>query len=235
MKRKAETQTERIRHALEDAILTGRLAPGERLDEQALAERFEVSRTPVREALNRLASSRLVELRPRQGAVVAVLSVPELIEMFEVMSELEGLCARLAARRATPEERALLREAHDACRERAEAGDHEGFYLENKRFHEIIYAASHNRFLEESTINLRSRVAPYRRHVTYRPGRMKESIVEHEAVVEAIAAGDAAGAQARMHHHVNLLGDGFADFLASLPQVLEGGAQAAAGTVGARG
>lgn len=213
-----DTAAERIRLALEEEILSGTLAPGERLDEQALARRFGASRTPVREALRHLASSRLVELKPRQGAVVMALSIPELIEIFEVMAELEGLCARLAARRSSPEERDALRVAHEACRERMQSNDPESFYRENRRFHEIIYSATHNGYLRETTRALRSRVGPYRRYVTYQPGRMAKSVVEHEKVLQAILAGDAASAQNLMREHVNLLGDGFADFVSILQQ-----------------
>src|SRR3546814_11032117 len=86
------------------------------LDESKLAQHFGVSRTPVREALRELAAADLVVLRPRQGAVVATVTVTQLLHMFEVMAELESFCARLAARRMTAEERRHLTEVHDACR-----------------------------------------------------------------------------------------------------------------------
>jgi DNA-binding GntR family transcriptional regulator len=209
----SQTRAEGILTALENEIIGGTLQPGSRLDEQALARRFKASRTPVREALKHLASSQLVTIRPRQGAVVATLSIPQLIEMFEVMAELEGLCAKLAARRIAAPEKNALSEAHAACRRMAEAGDPEGFYRENRRFHEIIYAASRNQFLRDTTQALRSRVGPYRHYVTYQPGRMAESIIEHEAVMQAILSGNGGEAQAMMQGHVNLLGDRFADFI----------------------
>ncbi len=88
---------------IEDEIVTRQLPPGTRLDEVELAQRFAVSRTPIREALIQLASAGLVELRPRRGAIVAQISPQRLMEMFDVMAELEALCGRLAARRITPE------------------------------------------------------------------------------------------------------------------------------------
>lgn len=218
----ARARSEQIRSVLEDEILQGKLTPGMRLDEQALAQRFNVSRTPVREAISHLASSGLVQIRHRQGAVVVALTIPQLIEIFEVMAELEGLCARLAARRSTEEDRRALQSAHESCLERAKAADPEGFYLENKGFHEIIYAASRNAFLEENTRTLRNRVGPYRRYITYQPGRMTDSIAEHEAVMNAILAHDGAKAQALMRGHVNLLGEHLADFISALPSTIIG-------------
>jgi DNA-binding transcriptional regulator YhcF (GntR family) len=134
------TAGHRLRDLIEDEILTGHLGPGERLEEEALAARFTVSRTPVREALHHLATAGLVELRPRRGAVVAVPGPERLVEMFEVMAELEGLCGRLAARRLTPEARAALLAAHEACAQAR--GDADAYYYRNERFHHVIYAAS---------------------------------------------------------------------------------------------
>ncbi len=95
------TLAEHLRQKLEEAIAAGRLEPGSRLDEQEIAQRFGVSRTPVREAFRLMAANNLVELRGRQGATVRVIKAETLIEMFQVMAELEGLCARLAARRVS--------------------------------------------------------------------------------------------------------------------------------------
>ena len=92
--RRAET----LREALEQDIVTGKFRPGDRLDEQSLAARFEVSRTPIREALMQLASTGLVELQARRGAFVASLSFKDVVERFEVMAGLEGMCGALAAR-----------------------------------------------------------------------------------------------------------------------------------------
>jgi DNA-binding GntR family transcriptional regulator len=105
-----------LRDQLEQDIVTGTLRPGERLDEQGLAARFGVSRTPIREALMQLATAGLVTLRQRRGAFVASLSLKEIIERFEVMAALEGACGALAARRITDGERRELLEAHEACR-----------------------------------------------------------------------------------------------------------------------
>ena len=94
--------------AIGDRIVTGALRPGEKLDEASLAARFEVSRTPVREALGQLSAMGLVDRRPNRGAIVAVVTQEHLSSMFESMAELEGICARFSAERMTPGERRAL-------------------------------------------------------------------------------------------------------------------------------
>jgi DNA-binding GntR family transcriptional regulator len=117
-----------LRDELEQDIVTEALRPGERLDEQTLATRFGVSRTPIREALVQLAVAGLVALQPRRGAFVASLSLKEIIERFEVMAALEGACGALAARRLTDEERARLVQAHEAWGHEAGSGDADDYY-----------------------------------------------------------------------------------------------------------
>ena len=112
-------RAEALRDEIEQDIVTGRLQPGERLDEQSLADRFGVSRTPIREALMQLASTGMVELHSRRGAFVASLGLKEIIERFEAMAALEGMCGALAARRITDEQRAVLLAAHEECRNEA--------------------------------------------------------------------------------------------------------------------
>jgi DNA-binding GntR family transcriptional regulator len=208
---------EELRCRLETEIFSGALAPGERLDEMGLARRFNVSRTPVREALMQLASSGLVEMRPRQGAVVATITVQDLLQMFEVMAELEAMCARLAARRTTPEERARIAAAHEACKRCASDRDPIAYYEANRTFHEVLYAGAHNQYLEDSTRSLRNRLNAYRRFQLHRGGRVAQSLAEHEAVVEAILAGDAEAAENAMRAHVAIQGDVFTDLISLLP------------------
>ncbi len=201
---------------LEDDILNSVLKPGDRLDEQALARRFEVSRTPVREALRHLASSGLVEIRKNQGATVRRLTTSELIEMFQVMAELEGLAARLCARRMSVAECAEMRQRNEECRQMAENNDAEGFFAANQVFHEVIFQASRNAFLQTESRKLRNRVNVYRRHITTQPRRMQKSVAEHSRIVEAIEAGDEEKAHQLMREHVDLLAGTAADVLLAL-------------------
>lgn len=202
--------------SLEDDILEGVLKPGDRLDEQTLAARFGVSRTPVREALRHLASSGLVDIRKNQGATVKRLTTAELVEMFQVMAELEGLSARLSARRMSSEELEEMREHNQECEVLAKAGDHEAFFVANNLFHEVIFRGSHNKFLQVESRKLRNRVNVYRRHITFQPRRMQSTVVEHNRIIEAIESGDEEAADRLMREHVDLLAGSAADVLLAL-------------------
>lgn len=202
--------------ALEDDILHSVLKPGDRLDEQALAKRFQVSRTPIREALRDLASSGLVEIRRNQGAMVRTLTTTELIEMFQVVAELEGLCCRLCARRMDDAELAEIRRLNEVCEERARANDHDGFFAANNLFHEMIYDGSRNAYLQEEVRKLRNRVNVYRRHISFQPRRMVRSAAEHWKIVEAIEKGEEEAAHNHMREHVDLLAGSAADVLLAL-------------------
>ncbi|WP_298951651.1 GntR family transcriptional regulator [uncultured Methylobacterium sp.] len=209
------TLAESLRQRLETAIAAGHLEPGCRLDEQEIALRYGVSRTPVREAFRLLAASHLVELRGRQGAVVRSIGPHALIEMFQVMAELEGLCARLAARRVPPTWAATIEPIHQRLAALVEGRDADAFYDVNQEFHEAIYEASRNAFLADQTRRLRNQVAAYRRRVTRMPNRMADTIREHEAIMRAILAHDPEAAHRAMRDHVALLGDNLLDFLAA--------------------
>ncbi|MFL9825510.1 GntR family transcriptional regulator [Rhodoplanes sp. SY1] len=208
------TLTETLRRELEEAIVKGTLAPGDRLEENDIAQRYGVSRTPVREAFRLLGADGLVELKSRQGVVVRKISIATLIEMFQVMAELEGLCARLAARRIAPAQLRDLEAIHARLTAAGRESDVERFYGVNQEFHELIYDAARNAFLAEQVRQLRNRVAPFRRRVTYKPHRFDKTLVEHEAVLAAIRAHDADRADVLMRDHVNLLGDDLVDFVA---------------------
>lgn len=217
---RAATLSEELRGTLEEMIVSGALEPGERLDEAELAARFKVSRTPVREALKALIATGLLEVKGRQGVTVATISIPILLEMFDMMAALEGLCAKLAARRATVAEKVAFREIHARLTEALSKSDPDAFYAINSEFHELLYDAAHTHFIASQTRALRKRVAAYRRYVTYQPGRMAATIGEHQRILDAIERADAEAAFKAASEHVNLLGDDMADFIASLPPTL---------------
>ncbi|MGH8351974.1 MAG: GntR family transcriptional regulator [Pseudomonas sp.] len=216
MSKDARYHAKKLRDSLEDDIVNGRLKPGERLDEASLTERFQVSRTPVREALQQLAATGLVQIISKRGTYVAELSLPQLIEMFEVMGELESMCARLCARRISTGERVELLEALEACRQAAARGDSDTYYYENERFHNIIYQGSHNSFLVQQTRLLHARLKPYRRLQLRVSNRMQRSLAEHETVAEAIIAGDGQRAADCLRDHVVIQGERFSDFVSSV-------------------
>lgn len=206
-----------VRAALEEDIITGRLSAGDKLDEQQLATRFAVSRTPVREAIRHLEAQGIVQVRPRLGAVVASFTIPQIIEMFELMAYLESLCARLAARRMNAAEKDNLKRCHEICGEAAQVGEFNDYYLKNVTFHEAIYEGAHNGYLQEQTLRLRSLLAAYRRYQLSFRGRIDASYAEHGAIVRAIMASDAEAASASMLEHVSIQGDAFTDFLTTFP------------------
>lgn len=211
-RRTAET----LRETLENDIALGRFRPGERLDEVSLATRFGVSRTPIREALIELSANGLVEIRPRRGAFVAEIGVAGLIEMFEVMAELEGMCGRLAARRGTAEDHAALLQAHENCTKAAASADPDDYYRENQGFHDAIYRACGNRFLAEQARALHDRLKAYRRLQLRVRNRVQASLAEHQRVVDAIRDGNSEKAETLLRSHVLIQGERFNDFIASL-------------------
>jgi DNA-binding GntR family transcriptional regulator len=213
---RAETRTQALREAIEDNIATGAFPPGMRLDESELTHKFGVSRTPLREALIQLSSEGIVLLRPRRGAVVAEVSPQRLLEMFEVMAELEAMCARLAARRMSETDQQELLKAHRACEAACLAADPDDYYHKNEHFHHAIYAAAHSSFLAEQAMALQRRLRPYRRLQLRVRNRMSASYSEHTQIVEAILHGDPDLAAERLRQHILVQGERFADLLASL-------------------
>jgi DNA-binding GntR family transcriptional regulator len=214
-------RSEHLRETIEERIATGEYLPGMRLDETELAEEFGVSRTPIREALIQLDSEGLVEMRPRRGAIVVEVSAQRLCEMFEVMAELEAMCARLAARRITPEEEAELLAAHQASKETVNSGDPNSYFYLNERFHHLIYAASHNQFLIEQALQLQRRLRPYRRMQLHVRDRVRVSFDEHNEITEAILNGDSERAANALRDHVTVQGERFSDLIASLSTLRE--------------
>ena len=202
--------------AIEEDIVYGRLPPGSRLDEVQLGKRFGVSRTPIREALHQLSYSGLVELRPRRGALVAVVGPQRLYEMFEAMAELEAACVRLAARRMNEADREALRKAHEACRRPARKLDADAYFAPNERFHQALYDGSHNAFLAEQARALQRRLRPYRRLQLRLRARVAQSFEEHGDIVKAVVGGDADRAADAVRGHVTVQGERFGDLVAAL-------------------
>ncbi|WP_127143571.1 GntR family transcriptional regulator [Pelagibacterium montanilacus] len=207
---------------LEDDILSGALRPGDRLDEQALARRFSVSRTPVREALRHLASSGLVEIRRNQGAMVRSLTTGELVEMFQVLAEMQGLAARLCARRMSRSKVKELRQLNEACERYADRDEHVQFFAANTEFHDAIERGAQNSFLMEENAKLAKRLRAYRWHMTFQPRRMSNSVEEHFRIVEAIERGDEEAAHKLMRAHVDLLAGSATDVLIALEAKING-------------
>ncbi len=206
-----------IRAVLQDEIESGKLPPGSPLDERALAARFKVSRTPVREALQQLAARDLVRIAPRQGITVARLSVAKLRSMMEAIGEMEAACAKLAARRVDDTLRRELDTALARCQDAAVAGGAAEYALANSLFHEAIYAGSRNAYLAEQIRLARRMGQRYRPKDFQNPAQINKSLQDHLKIARAIQAGDEAAAEQAMQLHVPAGSTGFSEFLATVP------------------
>ncbi len=210
-----------IANQIEELIFDGTFGNEERLDEVQLAERFAVSRTPVREAFLRLAQSGLVEHRPRRGVFVKQPGPIALMEMFEVMAELEATAARFAAQRISDKAIDELKEANQRCNIAVEEQDSEKYYRENEQFHAILYRESGNSFLEQECLRLQRRLQPFRRTQLRLRGRLRQSMKEHELIVAALEEGDAIQASDAVRAHVAIQGEKFHHLMASLKTAAE--------------
>lgn len=203
------TQAERLADQIAAAVISGEFRPGFRLDEHMLAERFGVSRTPVREALRQLAATGLIEIKPRRSATVASATSAQLETLFGAMAEIEATCSRLAAMSMTPIERRRLQSLHESMAEIAARNDSDEFAAANLTFHTLIYAGAHNDIIAEFATSLRRRLAPFRKAQFRTEGRLPRSQEEHGNVVRAILAGDALTAHSAMFNHMSLVEESF--------------------------
>jgi len=183
-----------------EAIDQGDYRPGDRLVEADLADRFGVSRTPIREALQRLETQAVVT-RDGRSLVVSSLDHDQLGELYVVRAELEGLAARLAAQHASPEEIRVLWEM--AARDRALVGDPEALARANKRFHHQLHLASHNRYLIQQLEMVRRSMALVATTSLAAAGRAARALDEHEAIVRAIEAQDGPTAEQVIRAHLS--------------------------------
>ncbi len=205
-----------IAEALQQQVFSGRYEDGDKLDEVRLAEQFEVSRTPIREALQELVGTGLAEQIPRRGVFVRLPGPVELMEMFETMAELEAACARLAASRITDTGLAQLREANSKCQEAIEVQDFDRYYAQNEAFHQAIYRGAANGFLAKQAAQLQNRLKPYRKEQLRFRGRMDQSMAEHVAIVAALERGDGRAAEQALRDHVAVQGEKFHQLMANL-------------------
>lgn len=178
---------ELVFETLRDAIITGKLTPGERLMEIQLAEELGVSRTPVREAIRKLELEGFLVMVPRKGAYVAGISMKDVVDVFEVRAALEALAAGLAAERITEEELDQLERSIVSISEVSDGGNLEVVVERDTGFHDIIYKASRNEKLVQFIINLKEQIQRFRATSLAQPGRTKMALEEHKQIVEALS------------------------------------------------
>lgn len=207
------SQSETIRLNIESEILSGRLRPGEKLDEDKIAATYDVSRTPVREAILQLAHSGLVERLPRKGSIVARTNIKKLIQAFEMVSELEGICGRLATRRMSDAEIRALRECHEKSEQLLKARDIDTHYRYCRKFHVLLINGTHNEEIMEVANRVGSKLLPYRRFQLHYPGRAEANFEAHSLVLKAVLERDEDTAATIMKTHTTVQGDALAEYI----------------------
>jgi DNA-binding GntR family transcriptional regulator len=196
--RSAETLTDRAYTDLEELIVTLQLEPGSVLSEQLLSERLGIGRTPIREALQRLARERLVVILPRRGVMVSAIDVRSQLRLLEVRRELERLVARGAARRASPAERARFAELARGFERAARTGDDKAFMRIDREFNELCLAAVRNEFAAGAMGLMNSLSRRFWFHHYKQAADMPETAKLHADIARAIAAGEEKAAAAAL-------------------------------------
>ena len=203
---------------IRNEVSSGILKPGDQLEVTALAERFGVSRTPIREAIRTLVESGVLETRPRKGSFVRVLSAKQLLDLFQVAAELEGMACRLAALSLTKENVEAIERGLAKCIQAAEVQNNAEYAMANLDFHTAIHNASGNDWLIEQLRQLQINLNSYRTMPYEIRGRLKKSTDEHKIICDAILSGDGEHACNLMRDHMMLQGKRLPSIIASLEQ-----------------
>jgi DNA-binding GntR family transcriptional regulator len=197
------TISEDISSHLAEDIINGVFKPGQKLEEQAIAERFNVSRTPVRDAFKQLAATGLIRSRPHRGVTVVELELDQLNDLFEALSEVEAICARLSAQRMTVVERKHLENLHLKEASVLLEKDDSVYFDYNEQIHSAIHKGGHNQALAEIAKDLRRRLSPFRGSLFFKKGNWPHhDSMEHDELVGAILASDSDKAYNAMRSHV---------------------------------
>ncbi|RST50772.1 GntR family transcriptional regulator [Variovorax sp. MHTC-1] len=188
---------------LRTMLVEGQIAPGAKLNERELSAQLRVSRTPLREAIKLLAAEGLVDLLPNRGAVAVKLTEADVVNTFELLATLEGMSGELAAQRITDEELAELRALHYEMMACFARRDLSGYYRLNARIHTAINDAARNPVLASTYRSINARVQSLRFRTNQNEAKWKNAVAEHERMVEALAAHDAAAMRTLMIQHLN--------------------------------
>jgi DNA-binding GntR family transcriptional regulator len=183
-------------------IMTGKLKEGDKVNEGKLCETMGISKTPMREALRVLSVEGLIRLVPNRGAFVTKPEFEEIAEMFDVMSLLEGFCARRACEKMTPKHFAHLEMLHARLEENFERHDQEEYIRINNQYHSFIQEIAGNRTLNQIVAGLRKKILLYRFQSLNLPTRFADSIREHRDLLEAFRQRDFSRAEALMREHL---------------------------------
>jgi len=203
---------------IRNEVSSGILKPGDQLEVTALAERFGVSRTPIREAIRTLVETGVLETRPRKGSFVRVLSAKQLLDLFQVAAELEGMACRLAALSLTKENVEAIERGLAKCTQASEAQNNAEYAMANLDFHTAIHNASGNDWLIEQLRQLQINLNSYRTMPYEIRGRLNKSTDEHKIICDAILSGDGEHACNLMRDHMMLQGKRLPSIIATLEQ-----------------
>jgi DNA-binding GntR family transcriptional regulator len=188
---------------LRQRIVEGQIAPGAKLNERALSEQLDVSRTPLREAIKMLAAEGLVELLPNRGAVAASLSEQDVADTFEVIAGLEGQSGELAAQRITEAELAEIRALHYEMLAAFTRRDLSTYYRLNAQIHALINAAARNPVLTQTWRTVNARLQALRFRSNFDDAKWQRAVHEHDRMVELLAAHDGEGLRQLLVTHLN--------------------------------
>ena len=183
-------------------IFDRQIAPGAFIDENVLAERWQISRTPLREALKVLVAEGLVELVPRRGCRVIEITETDADDLFPIMALLEGRCALEATLHMSAADLRELQRMHDELERTAATHDVDGYYQANHVFHSFVQRVANNRWLDRVTADLRKFLRMLRGRQLVFPGRIDASINEHRVLIAAMLARDGVRAERAMHDHL---------------------------------
>ena len=193
---------QRIYETLRAEVISGQRKPGELLSEAELARSWGVSRSPIREAFRQLEEHHLVRWAPRRGATVARLTVAGLRDIYEVREALEALSAGLAAERGSPADLAKMRDLAAAVKQTQDEGVYMQAIMLDDEFHRLMAGTTRNRLLESQAGRILDRVTMARMMVREEPGRTREIVHEHQAILDALGRRDAAKAAEQAARHV---------------------------------
>lgn len=191
-----------VARRIREMIRKGILKEGDKVVEKPLCEAMGVSRTPFREALRLLSSEGLIQLIPNKGARVAQPSMQDIREMFQVMSILEGTCARQCAEKLNEKGLRKLENLYNRLEQHAEERNHEKYMVVNHRYHTLVQELAGNRILSEVINGLRQKILLYRYRQIYLPNRLGESMQEHSDLQEAFRNKAPEAAERLMKEHL---------------------------------
>lgn len=212
--------SEKIHWLIEQDIKNGVLLPGDSIDEVFLARKHKLSQTPIREALIKLQAQGLIKSQPRGGMIVAKMNLQQLLSLWELLAELEGVAAKLACQRMLATELTQLKEIHQSSTAIVESEDIEGWQKTNLLFHEIIYKSTRNPYLRQEVLRIRTVTGYYRKHAFGALGQIRTSFDQHERIIQAIESKNVEQAFVAMNHHMLPANNstGLTNFIVNIPQ-----------------